>query len=1080
MSSRDNKKLDGKGCRNSFSTNFVKSDWVNWLETVSKFFSCYAVSSIRNIDTNYTRPYVSVSVNGKDVTGLLDTGSAVTILGNNFHKVILPSFTQWNISQPLTFVAAGGQKLSSKGFVSLPFTFENQTHNLNVHIVPDIKNSLILGMDFWHKFGLFPSHLNSILFLNPSDAQLAALKSDHSEHVQAYDHLSKEQRITADNIITQFRGISYEERGLGRTALISHAIDTGDTVPIRQRYYRMSPEKQRVLVEQLDEMLADDVVEPAESPWSSPVLLIPKKNGELRFCLDSRKLNAVTKKDSYKLPYISEIIDNLRDAKYLTSLDLSKSFWQILINEKDRCKTAFYIPTRGTYQFKSMPFGLTNAPATQQRLVDLLFYGPEFENKVFVYVDDIIIVSSTFEQHISLLLLVLNKLKLANLTINLKKSQFFREKLKYLGYVVDSKGLHADPEKVDAIKNYPIPTNKKEVRRFLGAASWYRRFIPNFSSLASPLNKLTSQSKKAPPFYWSQEADIAYTKLKDSLVSASVLSCPDYSQPFQIHTDASDYGIGAVLTQDIEGEERVIAYMSKSLSNQERNYSATEREALAVLIAVEHWRCYVENGQKFIVYTDHAALKWFLKLNNPTGRLARWGVRLSTYNFEIRHRRGTENVVPDFLSRSLPVSAIDDNLDNNSTPLTSDTWYLNIFNGCVNTPSSFLEFQVSNNKLFRYKKSLNPLTREFEWKEVVPLEHRTDLIIQNHAEPISGHLGIFKTFKRLALRYYWPGMYADVVKAINSCDTCIAHKHQNHAIIGHMGRPKTCYRPFQMLSIDLVGPLPPTRKQNCYIFVVTCCFSKYCLLFPIKRATAEIVTKILEENVFLVHGIPSTVILDNGKQFISATLRSVIAKYKIPNLHYTPKYSPHINTVERYNKTIMTAVSTFIDNDQRVWDLLIPKIQFAINSSVNEVTGFTPSFLVYGRELVSCGSHYKDCKLDGDIIFEPRDSYAENLGYLATIFNKVQTALHQAHSRNCQSYNLRRKPGEYNIGDIVWKRTFYQSDKDKYFNKKLAPKFIKCKVVGKKSSLVYELAEMSGKAIGEWHIKDLKRINYKG
>ncbi|PZC75971.1 hypothetical protein B5X24_HaOG205264 [Helicoverpa armigera] len=416
-------------------------------------------------------------------------------------------------------------------------------------------------MDFWRKFGLFPSHLNSIKFLNSSDAQLAELGSDCSEHLQSYDHLTLSQKTTADNIISQFREISYEERGLGRTSLITHSIDTGNAAPIRQRYYRMSPEKQRILVEQLDEMLKDDVVEPAESPWSSPVLLTPKKNGELRFCLDSRKLNAVTKKDAYNLPYISEILDNLRDAKYLTSLDLSKSFWQILINEEDRCKTAFYIPTRGTYQFKAMPFGLTNAPATQQRLVDILFYGPEFEHRVFVFVDDIIIVSSTFEQHISLLLLVLNKLKLANLTINLKKSQFFREKLKYLGYVVDANGLHADPEKVDAIKNYPTPTNRKEVRRFLGAASWYRRFIPNFSSLASPLNKLTSQSKKAPPFEWSKEADTAFTQLKECLVSASVLSCPDYTQPFQIHTDASNYGIGAVLTQDINGEERVIAYM---------------------------------------------------------------------------------------------------------------------------------------------------------------------------------------------------------------------------------------------------------------------------------------------------------------------------------------------------------------------------------------------------------------------------------------------------------------------------------------------------------------------------------------
>lgn len=219
--------------------------------------------------------------------------------------------------------------------------------------------------------------------------------------------------------------------------------------------------------------------------------------------------------------------------------------------------------------------------------------------------------------------------------------------------------------------------------------------------------------------------------------------------------------------------------------------------------------------------------------------------------------------------------------------------------------------------------------------------------------------------------------------------------------------------------------------------------------------------------------------MDNGKQFVSATLKQLLAKYHVPNLHYTPKYSPHVNTVERYNKTIMTAISTFIENDHRVWDQLIPKIQFALNSSVNEVTGYSPSFLVYGRELVVCGSYYTDTEYSDEIVFIPRDSYAENLGTLSNIFNKVQVSLLQAHSRNSNTYNLRRRSAEFNIGDTVWKRTFYQSDKDKYFNKKLAPKFVKCTIIGKKSPLVYELADESGRSIGYWHIKDFKLINYK-
>ncbi|KAH9645480.1 hypothetical protein HF086_017392 [Spodoptera exigua] len=289
-----------------------------------------------------------------------------------------------------------------------------------------------------------------------------------------------------------------------------------------------------------------------------------------------------------------------------------------------------------------------------------------------------------------------------------------------------------------------------------------------------------------------------------------------------------------------------------------------------------------------------------------------------------------------------------------------------------------------------------------------------------------------------------------------------------------MGRPKDCCRPFQMVSVDLVGPLPVTRNQNMFLLVVVCCFSKYCLLFSIRRATADIISKILEEKIFLIHGIPSTILMDNGRQFISNTMKSLFANYHIPNVYYTPLYTPQVNTVERYNKTIITAVSSFIENDHRSWDTYMPKIQFALNSAVNEVTGYTPSFLVFGRELVSCGSHYIDSDIEDHIIFAPRDAYAENCGYLSKIFDKVQAALIKAHSRYGTSYNLRRKNVEFNVGDIVWKRTFYQSDKDNRFSKKLAPKFIKCRIVQKKSKLVYDLEDMEGNNLGTWHVKDFK------
>lgn len=1026
------------------------------------------------------RPYVKVGFADHPeihLHGLLDSGSAVTIIGSNFHNYFVNLGYSIQTTDNISITAAGGQFMASLGYLNLNFTFEGSTHTLRAFIVPQVDTPLILGVDFWSKFAICPKFLPSVDFISNKNnsVQMSTISqvSQVDSHLHSYEVLSQVEKELADSIMSQFKDISFDKIGLGRTHIVTHRIDTGDALPIKQRSYRLSPEKQKIIAEQVDEMLSLKVISPGESPWSSPVLVVGKKDGKPRFCLDSRKLNSITKKDAYSLPYISEILDNLRDAKYLSSIDLSKAFWQVPLHPEDREKTSFYVPGRGTFQFNVMPFGLTNAPATQQRLVDSLF-GPEFEQRVFCYLDDIIIVSSTFDEHVSLLLKVLKRLKDANLSINFDKCQFFRDNLKYLGYVVDSRGLRTDPDKVDAILKFTSPSSKKEVKRFLGTASWYRRFIPQFSTIAGPLNALTSTKKNAPPFKWTIEAEQSFQKLKHCLSNTPILNCPNFDLPFQVHTDASNFGIGGMLTQVIDGLERPIAFMSRSLSGAERNYSVTEREALAVLTALEHWRCYLENGKTFTVITDHSALKWFLSLSNPTGRLARWGVRLSAFDFKIVHRKGKDNIIPDALSRSAHLALI--NTDPVMPPATLDEWYLKIFNGCIESPSSFPNFMIRGGKLYRYMCCNNALLSEFDWKEVVYQEERDNIIKANHSEPTCAHFGVFKTYKRLSLRYYWPGMYRDTVAFCAECDVCLAYKAPTHSTLGFMGKAKECSRPFQMISVDLVGPLPTSRKQNSYLFVVCCCFSKYCLLFPLRRATAAAVTKCLEDGVFLVHGVPQYVVLDNGCQFISRELNNMFTKYKVPNVNFTPKYTPQVNTVERYNKTIVTAISTFVNNDHRTWDVQLPKIQFALNNSVNESTKFTPSFLVHGRELVSCGSFYEDTANvnPDDVIFKPHDAYVENIGELAKFFNDVQLALFHSHAKNAQRYNLRRKEVVYNVGDIVWKRTHFLSDKDAFFSKKLAPKFQKCRIIGKKSSLVYVLEDMSGNNIGDWHIKDFK------
>lgn len=331
----------------------------------------------------------------------------------------------------------------------------------------------------------------------------------------------------------------------GKTDVLQHTIYTTNCVPIKQRPYRMSPVKQAIVEEQLREMITRGVIKPSYSGWASPVVLPPKKDGGHRFCVDFRKVNAVTETDAYPFPNINEILESLSGASIFSTIDLNSGYWQVPMDPASKAKTAF-VTHAGLYHFNVMPFGLKNAPATFQRLMERVLEG--LRGKIcLVYLDDIIIYSSSVAQHLERLQIVMDRLCKANLTINLKKSRFCLQEIRFLGHIVSGKGVSADPDKVEAIRSYPVPTNLKEVQRFLGLAGWYHKFVPDFSKIAQPLNDL---KKKGRPFIWNQPCQQAFELLKACLISPPILGHPNPDLPFMVYTDASDVGLGAVLTQN--------------------------------------------------------------------------------------------------------------------------------------------------------------------------------------------------------------------------------------------------------------------------------------------------------------------------------------------------------------------------------------------------------------------------------------------------------------------------------------------------------------------------------------------------
>jgi hypothetical protein len=459
--------------------------------------------------------------------------------------------------------------------------------------------------------------------------------------------LTESQQGRLDELLEQNQDLFVDNAQLlGRTDVEQHRVIVENEHPIRQKAYRVSPNENQFIDGEIRRMLDQGIIRPSKSPWTSPVVLVSKKNGKTRFCVDYRKLNSVTKKDAYSLPRIDEILDSMHNAKWFTSLDLASGYWQVGMDPRDRDKTAF-ITKQGTFEFNVMPFGLTNAPATFQRVMDKIFYEVK-EKYVLVYLDDINIYSTSFEEHLEHLQDVFNRLRDAGLKLGPDKCHFCKRELGFLGHVISAEGIAPDPAKVDKVQNFPVPTNLTELRGFIGLASYYRRFIQDFAQIAAPMNKLL---KKDTPYIWSKDCQKAFEFMKNALTSAPILRYPNFEEPFILYTDASYTGLGAVLAQkDEEGLEHVIAYASRSLDKAEQNYSATEIECLAAVWGMKYFRPYIYQSQ-FELVTDHSALKWMLNKADPNKRVARWLMAIMDYPYTVKHRAGKRHLNADALSR---------------------------------------------------------------------------------------------------------------------------------------------------------------------------------------------------------------------------------------------------------------------------------------------------------------------------------------------------------------------------------------------------------------------------------------------
>lgn len=830
-----------------------------------------------------------------------------------------------------------------------------------------------------------------------------------SAQIEALDltALSVSEQAKVRALLTRYQGVFSEHEGdLGCTNLISHDIPLLDDVPVRQRHRRVPPSEYEVVRAHINQLLDSQVIRESSSPYASPIVLVKKKDGSLRMCVDYRQLNAKTRRDSFPLPRIEESLDALTGACWFSTMDLASGYNQVPVSEGDKPKTAFCTPF-GLFEWNRMPFGLCNAPSTFQRLMERLF-GDQQCMSLLLYLDDIVVFSTSVSQHVDRLELVLGRLEREGLKAKLEKCAFLKPEVKYLGHVISSKGVATDPSKIEAVVNWPCPSSVTELRSFLGFASYYRRFVEGFAKLAAPLHKLVGefagvkgkQVGKRFASAWTEGCRESFARLKEKLTTTPVLSYADFSKPFILEVDASYQGLGAVLSQEFEGKVRPVAYASRSLRPTERNmsnYSSMKLEFVALKWAMtEKFREYLLSN-KCLVFTD----------NNPLSHLTtaklgaaeqRWAAQLAAFDFEIKYRSGRANRNADALSRRDPVgpgalegvapgtifpeslrrltelgsagvatqcvistlpgySAVDLSLLQAADPVIQEVLpFLKL-----RTRPSYEERQhltksalillrqwdrLIDKEGVLYRRVYYPNGKEEAFQLVLPVTLRSEILGQLHQQ--HGHQGVERTTELVRQRCYWPGLTSDVASWCQECERCQAAKDTRPLAKGFMGRLLSS-RPNDILAVDFTV-LEPTSTGIENVLVMTDVFSKYTLAVPTRDQRAETVARVLVNEWFYRFGVPGRLHSDQGRNFESHLIRQLCDLYGVEKSRTTPGHPAGNGQCERFNRTLHNLLRTLPISRKRDWVACLPQVVFSYNSAPHQATGESPHFLMFGQE----------------------------------------------------------------------------------------------------------------------------------
>ena len=1062
--------------------------------------------NIENAVNNRTLITIDMEVEGRNVEALIDSGAEVSVLSSS---IIDTS------SQVDSTTAAGGWRLVAAAGQEIKVHARRTLHLKLGHcrlehpfFVADISRSLIIGIDLLRRMkakadfatgtiqwcqppppsavgGGAPTETQqtmykTIMTLSTEQAQKDFPESNLTiapEEGWSVDAIANPALKQILDIFSKKFLFASNPKAPPRNTKVSHHIDVRGP-PVRQPpRQRNSVTEEEFIESEVRMMLANGIISASQSEWAANVVVVKKSDGTNRFCVDSRPLNKVTIPDMYPFPRIDEILRSLGKARIFSKLDMASSYWQIPIALEDRHKTSF-ICKLGQFQFNVLSFGLRNAPATFQRAIEKALREDDLLGKCAIaYIDDIIIFSESFEEHLKHVEKVFVCLIKAGFALKKSKCLFAATRIPFLGHVVSPLGIAPDPEKIRAVSEYPRLRSVDDVRAFVGLAGFYRDHIKDFAKVAYPLHKLLRQGVH---FEWQDEQETAFVTLKTRLTSAPILTYPNFDRPFTITTDFCSEGIGAVLSQS----QGVIEYASRSLTPAEQHYYSSEGECFAVIWAIDRFRYYIE-GRHFTLETDNAAVSWllnkqFTKLTGANGRLARWAYSLMGADFEVKPRRGKDNGAADGLSRgALPG---DPSQSNAFTPSTDDgadiprRAEINAYAEVrlshkrardgppVHSNSSATdgsEVNVSTDLIERIKQAYrhDPLfdalinysntamlpadqdlatrvMQEFPYYEVhdglvlrvlgndkdtliaVPRSIVTQVI--QHVHETAAHLGVQKTFKTIRTRFFWSPMLADISAIIGACSVCQRAKQPTTNPYSAPLHPLPMVTdPNGRAAIDIISFSCTNPRGYIGAAVMTDYLSRRASIYAIKGEAATDIAPVLMKYVS-IYGAPLQLLSDRGAVFLGEVVRQFCKMFMITKVNTTSYHPQCDGLVERFNRTLISMLTTYVGNNQGDWDQYLAIVEYAYNTSVQPSIGVSPFEATFGFPAVmpfeAAVANIASDRGWGT----PMPLYIMQLrSQLAAIWALCHTYLGAAQEAQREAYDSRHIEVEYKVDDLV-------------------------------------------------------------